>query len=337
MKKFLAILIGSVMALSVAAPSFAATGARTSSSKNVTTVTEKGATVNKVVNVYNEVRYENNASYNGYGYTTLFGNYYHPSFGNMYHYLSDLTNAGWIVDRTYTSAWVVADVHRTVFVGSSTSTVFVIDSVSYDTEVSYVYEDGELKQVTNTVERVKGHDEVTTTNVSNNESATVMYDPLILDIKGNNKISVANNEWLPHAPKFYQQFVSKFDFTGDGVARTCEWVSDNPDAFLVMPEKGRVDSVLQLFGNLGGYANGFDKLSTLCDTDKNGWVEGEELSGLALWIDANRDGICQPSELHSLQSFGVSRISTSEKNFAGSYQTTDGQTRTMWAWWPSVK
>ncbi len=336
MKKFWAIIIGASLVMSIAAPSFAATAVKNTTQTKKTSVTIKTDTVYKTETIEETRKYDNDRSYGGHGYTTQFGNYNSP-YGNIYYHQQDVINAGWTIDKTYTTSWVIADVHRRTLQESYSNTVFVVDDVSYETIISYEYIDGELVRVREEVETTVGHDETTTTSVFLNESATIMYDPLILNISGSNKISTAKNEWLPHAPGFYHEFASKFDLTGDGIADNCEWVSNNPDAFLVMPENGRVTSVLQLFGNLGGYANGFDKLATLCDADQNGWVEGEELSGLALWIDANRDGICQPAEIKSLESFGIARISTSEKNFKGSYETTDGKKHIMWAWWPSIK
>lgn len=162
-------------------------------------------------------------------------------------------------------------------------------------------------------------------------------DPITLDIHNTGKITTARNEWLQHVPAFYSEYASTFDFTGDGIADECEWLSDEPDALLCMPQAGKVNGVTELFGNLGGYANGFDKLSVLCDDDGNGIVEGNELDGIMLWIDSNKNGISDPGELHTLAEYGVAKLYTEQNNFVGKYETTNGETRTMWAWFPSVK
>ncbi len=162
-------------------------------------------------------------------------------------------------------------------------------------------------------------------------------DPLVLDIHQTGKITTAKNEWLPHAPEFYGEYASTFDFTGDGIPDQTEWLSENPGAFLCMPQNGQITGVAELFGNLGGYANGFDKLATLCDLDGNGVVEGEELSGIMLWIDSNRNGVSDPGELHTLESYGITKLYTDQENFVGKYETSDGSVHTMWAWWPTVK
>ncbi len=165
------------------------------------------------------------------------------------------------------------------------------------------------------------------------------YDssPIVLDVNGDKLIDVANREWTKHAPKFYGAYAKFFDITGDGSADYTEWVASNTgDALLVMPENGEITSALQLFGTAGGYTDGYEKLSIVCDKDKNGWVEGEELEGLALWIDGNSDGIAQPEEIRTLEEFGISSISTAHNNYTGIYKTSDGETRVSWDWWPCV-
>ena len=166
-----------------------------------------------------------------------------------------------------------------------------------------------------------------------------IYDcsPLVLDINKDGKVDTANNEWLPHSPKFFKSYALYFDISGDGVKDYTEWVGKGAnDAILVMPENGKVESALQMFGTAGGFRDGFEKLSIVCDKDNNGVVEGEELQGLYLWFDLNRDAVCEDFEMRSLSDFNVTKLPTKNENFVGSYITTDGQEHTMWDWWPSV-
>lgn len=184
----------------------------------------------------------------------------------------------------------------------------------------------------------------TTTRVVTNKKVTYQivlslfdYTPLVLDLDNNNKIDTAKNEWLPHSPKFYPIYAKLFDISGDGNPNFTEWTAINPsDGILAMPENGKVDSALQLFGNAGGYKDGFEKLSIVCDKDKNGWVEGEELDGLVLWIDENHNAICEASEMKNLKDYGVEKIGTKHSEFVGSYVTADGTTHKMWDWWPAA-
>jgi hypothetical protein len=163
------------------------------------------------------------------------------------------------------------------------------------------------------------------------------YSPLVLDLDKNNRIDVANNDWRPHAPLFYGRYAKFFDMTGNGTQDFTEWKKASPaDGLLVMPENGRVEGALQLLGTAGGYRDGFEKLSIVFDKDQNGWIEGQELNGLMIWIDRNNDAICQPDELHPLSDFNIARISTGHNDYVGKYQTTDGAYHTMWDWWPAV-
>ena len=104
-------------------------------------------------------------------------------------------------------------------------------------------------------------------------------------------------------------------------AKVWEWRASEKAPLLVYdPEHtGNITSASQLFGAwaFGGkssaslkggaaaaWQNGFEALGTL-DTNRDGQVAGEELANLALWFDANRDGISQPGEVRSLESAGV--------------------------------
>lgn len=163
-------------------------------------------------------------------------------------------------------------------------------------------------------------------------------DPVVLDLNGDGKIEVAKNYWLPHKD-FYRSHMKFFDLTGDGAPDAIEWISENSgDGLLCVPnENGKVETALDLFGTAEGFEDGLIKLSELYDTDKNGWVEGEELKGIALWLDKNANGICEDGEIRQLSEFNITRIST-EKNvsYVGKYETSDGKTHKLWNWWPTI-
>ncbi|MBC7690168.1 MAG: hypothetical protein H7222_00215 [Methylotenera sp.] len=98
------------------------------------------------------------------------------------------------------------------------------------------------------------------------------------------------------------------------------------DGLLVMPSStGSIVSGKQLFGSLlevGGvsYANGFEALRALAHKDCNsarvqdryfGPWDGElYTSKIKIWVDANRNGNAEPSEVSSLQSQGVLALNT---------------------------
>ena len=103
-----------------------------------------------------------------------------------------------------------------------------------------------------------------------------------------------------------------FDLDGLG-AHTWSWIT--PDAgWLVFDPRGtsRITSGLQLFGNVTFWlfwSTGYDALQAL-DDDGNGVLQGDELAGLAVWCDANVDGLSQPGEVRSLAVLGIVELST---------------------------
>lgn len=266
--------------------------------------------------------------------------------GWLNQYQINMANSGWTlvsqgaVINTSSSSHKRTDVYtKTVTTTTTTFDHVEKTDANFSSSVSYKLEDGVLVAVrSSSVQDVLTNVYNVNTNTETiTKTVTGSGEPITLDTTNTGKITTANHEWLMHAPTFYSEFASKFDFTGDGIADNCEWLSDNPDALLCMPVNGQINGVTELFGNLGGYANGFDKLSVLCDKDGNGIVEGNELEGLMLWVDSNRNGIADAGELKTLDSYGITKFYTDHKNFVGKYETSDGQTHTMWAWFPSLQ
>ena len=205
-------------------------------------------------------------------------------------------------------------------------------SSSFSTDTGVTYKDGEIVRTTTSQ---------TTLNYKDVNYQIVWdgYDssPLVLDLDTNTSIDVAYGIWTKHAPKFFGNYAKFFDITGDGQDDYTEWVPANTkDALLVMPENGKVENALQLFGTAGGYNDGYEKLALVCDKDNNSWVEGSELEGLALWRDINSDGICDASEISNLSDYGITAISTKHSNYVSCYKKNDGSTSLSWDWWPVV-
>jgi len=313
MKKITSLLFAGIVAMAFAAVADAGTVNRI----------EAPVDNNIVRTVYVQDRNVNSGSID-YGYASSFAS---VNQGKMDNYKAAMVAAGW--NASTSIAW--GDNNYRERTDTFTRSEDNIIGVSSSSEVSYAMVDGVLRQVVNNVVTI-------TRQITNYTStSTGSGEPITLDTTNTGKITTARHEWLRHSPAFYPEFASKFDFTGDGIPDNCEWVSDNPDALLCMPVKGQINGVTELFGDLGGYANGFDKLSVLCDKDSNGIVEGEELNGLMLWVDSNRNGIADAGELKTLESYGITKFYTEHKNFVGKYETSDGQTHTMWAWFPSLQ
>jgi hypothetical protein len=103
-----------------------------------------------------------------------------------------------------------------------------------------------------------------------------------------------------------------FDLDGSGLSRQWGWIKPNA-AWLVFDGKqtGKITSGLQLFGSVTFWIfwrDGYQALGSL-DANGDGMLGGEELRGLALWQDANGNGISDPGEVKPLSAYGIERLS----------------------------
>jgi len=103
-----------------------------------------------------------------------------------------------------------------------------------------------------------------------------------------------------------------FDADGTGIVRPWTWIRSNAAWLVHDPRRrGEIRSALQLFGNVTFWLfwpNGYAALAALDDND-DGAVEGRELAGLALWRDANRNGISESGEVLPVQDWKVVSLS----------------------------
>jgi hypothetical protein len=103
----------------------------------------------------------------------------------------------------------------------------------------------------------------------------------------------------------------RFDADGTG-AREWTWIT--PDAgWLVYDAAGRgeITSALQLFGNVTFWlfwSNGYEPMRAL-DDNHDGELAGPELRHLAIWRDADRDGVADRGEVLPLGSHGIVAVS----------------------------
>jgi len=103
-----------------------------------------------------------------------------------------------------------------------------------------------------------------------------------------------------------------FDVDGSGLGREWSWITPK-SAWLVSDPKldGKINSGRQLFGNVTFWMfwnNGYAPLAAL-DDDRDGILTGKELDGLALWRDANGNGVADPGEVKPVSAYGIVAIS----------------------------
>jgi hypothetical protein len=112
----------------------------------------------------------------------------------------------------------------------------------------------------------------------------------------------------------------KWDFYADKRPIQIAWTAPgSTNGWLALPWKGQILSAQQLFSNVSAQAetddskmNGFQSLKIL-DTNNDGVIDAKDVPWwgmLRVWIDGNHDGIAQPNEMVTLDSLGITGIST---------------------------
>jgi hypothetical protein len=103
-----------------------------------------------------------------------------------------------------------------------------------------------------------------------------------------------------------------FDVDGSGLGREWSWITPKAAWLVSDPRRdGRIDSGRQLFGNVTFWMfwnNGYAALAAL-DDNRDGILTGNELAGLALWRDANGNGVAEPAEVKPLSVYGIVALS----------------------------
>jgi tetratricopeptide (TPR) repeat protein len=111
-----------------------------------------------------------------------------------------------------------------------------------------------------------------------------------------------------------------FDADGSGNRRRWTWIT--PDAgWLVLDRHGtgQVRSGLQMFGSVSYWLfwdNGYQALAAL-DDNRDGQIAGDELRGLALWRDANSNGLCEPGEVRPLDQWSITALQYGHQMLGG--------------------
>jgi tetratricopeptide (TPR) repeat protein len=101
-----------------------------------------------------------------------------------------------------------------------------------------------------------------------------------------------------------------FDLDGTG-PRNWGWVTPRAGWLVYRRSSPGIRSGLQLLGSVSWWVfwrDGYEAMSAL-DDDGDGWLAGPELEGLAVWNDADQDGISREAELFNLDQLGVAALS----------------------------
>jgi hypothetical protein len=135
---------------------------------------------------------------------------------------------------------------------------------------------------------------------------------------------------------------TQFDLDGTGRPQSWPWVKRDTAILVWDPRAtGRIESGRQLFGSVTWWVfwrDGYAALDAL-DDDRDGWLSGDELKGLAVWRDANGNGVSDAGEVTPIESAGITAIATratgregaSPSNGAG-LRLKDGRVVGTWDW-----
>jgi hypothetical protein len=212
---------------------------------------------------------------------------------------------------------------------TSTTTTVTLQLGTVSTAGQTITIGGQQFATDTNVEVIEGEDSTTTWT----STGSITLSPIVLDLSGTGKLDACEGNWHSHKG-FLGKRLAFFDFDGTGYDLLMEWVGPHAGLLVQPKADGSVDGTC-LFGTVGGYNNGFEKLAVL-DKNNDGVLTGKELDGLMVWIDTKADGYCDKSELHSLKELGITSISVKHsKDFAGTF-TMNGKTEKLWDWWPNA-
>lgn len=154
-------------------------------------------------------------------------------------------------------------------------------------------------------------DQVDSDLTNNQDGARSWWvSPIALDLNGDGGIGVTGDS-TARGHAYNGGDLVQFDIDADGKLDTIEWFAGDGDGILVDTQRIAADGQIDgsaLFGDLGGrYEHGYEMLS-LRDGDGDGSVRGDELVGLALWLD-DGDALLEDGELSSLGDHDIEALS----------------------------
>ncbi len=107
-----------------------------------------------------------------------------------------------------------------------------------------------------------------------------------------------------------------FDLDGSGERKRWTWIRKDAGWLVYDPNgRGEITSALQMFGNVTFWLfwdNGYQALAAL-DDNRDGMLRSNELAGLAIWRDANGNGVSEPGEVLPVADWGIVGLSCQHK------------------------
>ncbi len=151
------------------------------------------------------------------------------------------------------------------------------------------------------------------------QDADPLASAIVLDLNGDGAIGMGagGSSWSSWSSWSYWGSWSSggtawFDMDGDGWSEKVKWLDGMGDGLLVDNRDGMAETDMngtRLFGNEGDtYASGHAKLMTF-DMDGNGSLTGDELAGIAVWVD-DGDAMVETGEIQTLDEHGITAIAT---------------------------
>jgi hypothetical protein len=114
--------------------------------------------------------------------------------------------------------------------------------------------------------------------------------------------------------------VVPFDMDGNGIVEKRPWVRPTT-GFLVWDSDGdgRITSGRELFGSVTWwlfFPNGYRAMDVL-DDNRDGFLTDREFDGISAWFDRNSNGRSDVGEIVSIESLGITAISTRPNGYNG--------------------
>ncbi len=137
-------------------------------------------------------------------------------------------------------------------------------------------------------------------------------DPIIIDLPNKGYIQTTGTSTAKTALRTQLGNTVFFDLLGTGTSQNTEWLVGNGQGLLVDNRDGNAAKDMngkRLFGNDAIHAHGYEKLASLFKTDANGVISGDNLKGLAVWVDDGNAKVDE-GEIKTLSELGITAIST---------------------------